>query len=115
MNIKKSELKELILHLSIILLIIVMFSFLLFGITGARVVLGVLFISIPFYLILNNFELTEGEKFVFSILLGLTIFPSLAYILGLLISFRISIIIVFVVLIGVALFLYKYKNPKKSR
>lgn len=91
---------------------IAVFSFALFGLTGARVVFGIIFVSVPFYLILNNFELAEGEKIVFSILLGLTIFPSFVYILGFLISFRISIITVFIVLIGLALLLHK--NLKNS-
>lgn len=101
LNQGNQELKELIAFLSVILLTSLIFSFALFGIRGARVVLGVIFISMPFYLILNNFQLDKGEKFVFSILLGLTIFPSLAYLLGLFVPFRIAIAVVFVALIGV--------------
>lgn len=89
---------------------IAVFSFALFGLTGARVVFGIIFVSVPFYLMLNNFWLAEGEKIVFSVLSGLTIFPSLVYIFGFLISFRISIIIVFVALIVVAILLHKYRK-----
>lgn len=103
---------ELAIFSLIILLAALIFSYALFGMTGIRVVLGVIFVSVPFYLVLNNFELAEGEKFVFSILLGLTIFPSLAYLLGLVVSFKISIVVAFVVFIIIALALRKYK-PKK--
>ncbi len=86
----------------------------LFGITGIRIVIGVIFVSLPFYLILNNFQLAEDEKSVFSVLLGLTIFPSLVYILGLLISFRIAIIIVFLVFISIEVALIIVRKSKKS-
>ena len=110
MNLKINESRELIAFLSIIILAILAFSFILFGITGIRVLLGIIFISFPFYLILNNFKLSEGEKYVFSVLLGLTIFPSLVYILGLAISFRISIAIAFTIFVFIAIALWKYKK-----
>ena len=112
METKNNELKELILFSSIALPAILIFSFVLFGITGMRVVLGIVFVSLPFYFILNNFELSQAEKFVFSILLGLTIFPSLAYIFGLLISFRIAILLAFIIFLAVAFVLTKYKHQK---
>ena len=97
-----SELKGFIGFLLIMLLIALIFAFVLFGVAGAMVVLGMFFISIPFYLMLNNFEVDESEKFVFSILFGLTIFPSLVYLLGLVISFKMSIVAIFIVLITIA-------------
>lgn len=110
MNLKNNDLKELIIFLSVILLAILIFSFVLFGVTGARVVLGLIFISIPFYFMLNNFGLNEDEKFVFSILLGLTIFPSLAYLFGLAVYFRIAIAAAFIAFVGIAFALAKYKK-----
>jgi hypothetical protein len=104
------EFAELAVFSSIMLLIALVFSYILFGITGIRVALGIIFISLPFYLVLNNFGLAEGEKLVFSILLGLTIFPSLAYFLGLVVPFRIAIASVFVLLIAIWLLLRKYKS-----
>ena len=104
------EFAELAVFSSIMLLIALVFSYILFGIAGIRVALGIIFISLPFYLLLNNFELAEGEKLVFSILLGLTIFPSLAYLLGLVVPFRIAIASVFVLLIAIWLLLRKYKS-----
>lgn len=110
MNLKNNDLKELITFLSAILLVILIFSFVLFGMAGVRVVLGLIFISVPFYFILNNFELNESEKFVFSALMGFTLFPSLVYILGIVIPFRIAIAAAFIVFLGSAIALIKYKN-----
>ncbi|MBS3096359.1 hypothetical protein J4480_02860 [Candidatus Woesearchaeota archaeon] len=114
MSLKNNDLKELIIFLSVILLAMLIFSFVLFGFTGVRVVIGIIFISIPFYFMLNNFGLNEGEKFVFSALLGFTLFPSLAYLLGLVISFRIAIAAAFMAFVGIAIVLMKYKNLKKA-
>ena len=91
-------------------IIIGIFLFAVFGITGVRVFAGIILISLPFYLILCNFAISESEKFVFSILLGLTIFPSLAYLFGLLISLRISILLAFAIFIGIAIMLRKFKR-----
>ena len=107
-----NESKEFFIFASILIAVIAIIFFVLFGIAGLRVSLGILLISLPIYLILNNFELEENEKIVFSILLGITLFPSLVYILGLAISFRISILIVFIILIISAFLLRKYQ-PKK--
>lgn len=104
--------KDTYIFVLILALIITISSYALFGITGARVVLGILFMSIPFYILLINFELAEGEKFVFSLLFGLTLFPSLVYLLGLIISFRIAIIVSFFVFIVAAFIIRKYKFKK---
>ena len=106
--------KELIVFLSIIAVVIAIFSFALFGITGVRVFIGIIFMSLPFYLLLDNFKITPGEKFVFSIILGITILPSLAFLLGFVISFRLAILAVFIVLVIAAVTLKKYKKSKKS-
>lgn len=98
--------------LSITIFIIMIFSFVLFGTAGIRVVLGIVFVSLPFYLILSNFELDEGEKYIFSILLGLTIFPSLVYLFGLVIPFRISIIASFIIFAVIAIILWSRKSKK---
>ncbi|MBI2541618.1 hypothetical protein HYV80_02840 [Candidatus Woesearchaeota archaeon] len=93
---------------------IFIFSYALFGITGIRVVLGIIFVSFPFYVLLNRLELAEGEKFVFSALLGLTALPSLAYILGFLIPFRMAIAASFITLISIAVLFVKCKNSRKE-
>ncbi len=110
MNIK-NEAKELIVFVLIVLSAAATFSYMLFGTTGIRVVAGNARESFPFYIFFNHFELGEGEKFVFSILLGLTIFPSLVYILGLVISFRLGIVLSFIVFLAAA-FLPKYKQKR---
>jgi|TARA_Y100000310_G_scaffold35733_1_gene33733 hypothetical protein len=102
--------KELVIFLSIIAVVIAIFSFALFGITGVRVFIGIVFMSLPFYLLLDNFKLTPGEKFVFSVILGITILPSLAFILGFVISFRLAILVIFIVLVIAAVALRKYKK-----
>lgn len=98
-------------YLSLALAVVLVFSFFFFGITGLRVVLGIALVSIPFYLINDCFQLSYGEKFVFSIIMGTTIFPSIVYILGLFISFRISILVTFLALLLMAMVLRKFK-PK---
>ncbi|MBI3035449.1 hypothetical protein HYY71_03930 [Candidatus Woesearchaeota archaeon] len=108
----KNEAKEFIVFALIALLAATAFSYALFGITGIRVVAGIVFMSLPFYIFLNRFELAEGEKSVFSILLGLTLFPSLVYILGLVVSFRLGILITFVALLGIAIAVSKYESKK---
>ena len=100
--------------LLVMALSVLVFSFVLFGTTGIRVVLGIIFVSLPFYLILNNFQIEQSEKFVFSVLLGLTLFPSLAYILGLVMSFRIAIAATFIVLI-ILVFILRQNKSRLSK
>lgn len=111
MNLK---LKDIYAVALVIALLSIIFSYILFGITGVRVVLGIAFVSLPFYILLNQLELEEGEKFVFSALLGLAIFPSLVYIFGLLMSFRLAIAATFIVFVGIAIALMKHKNSEKA-
>ncbi len=110
MSLKNNDSKELIAFLIIILLVILVFSYVLFGAIGIRIALGIILMSLPFYIVLNNFSLLDGEKFVFSALLGLTIFPSLVYLLGLVISFRMAIAAIFAVLIILVILLNKIRK-----
>lgn len=105
----RSEEKEMIAHASAILAAILIFAFALFKMTGVMAVLGMLAISLPFYFILKRFNLAEGEKILFSILMGITILPSMAYLLGLFIPFRMAIGISFAILIALAFALNRYK------
>ena len=97
-------------------ILIILFSLLLFGITGLRVVAGVfLLFLLPFYLILDNFELSFIEKILFSFFIGLGIFPSIAYGVALLVnSIRAAIVITFVLLVGIGFGIRYYKKKKKS-
>ena len=116
-NEKKSELnneiKQKIIFYSAMILTGLGFLYYFFGMTGARVGLGILFVSLPFYILLGAFSLSEGEVAVLSILAGFTLFSSVVYLLGLAISFRISILIAFAVLMGVAVVVRKVVGRKK--
>lgn len=102
--------KELMVFLLIMASIILVFSFALFGFTGARVVLGIIIMWLPFYLILCSFELTMPEKFIFSLILGVTLFPSIVFLIGFLISFRLAIAVTFLLLMAVFFLIRKYKK-----
>ena len=105
------EAKEMIAYVSLILPIMLIFAFALFKTAGIMVVLAILIISLPFYFILNRFSLAEGEKVLFSILMGATIPPSMAYLFGLFTSFRIAIAISLAILAVMAFLLNRLK-PK---
>ena len=114
MNLRNSESKELAMFLFILIVATVAFLFKLFGIIGLRFGLGFILVSLPFYIILRNFDLSEGERFVFSILLGITLFPSLVYLLGLVISFKLSIGIAFVIFLAVGFGIKKYIGSRNA-
>jgi len=107
-----SEVKELITFVSVILLVILVFSYYFFGITGMKVVLGIAIMPLPFYIILSAFNFKEGEKTVFSILMGVTLFPSLAYLIGLVISFKLAIAAAFIVFMAAAAVAWKFRKQK---
>jgi len=91
------------------LVIILLLSLMLFEVTGLRVMFTVILLFfIPSYLILRNFELEQDEKIIYSLFLGLGIFPSLVYWLGLLTSITTAVMIVFVVLMLFSLVLPKF-------
>gem|GEM_PF-2739624 len=98
-----------------IVLVSAIAALLLFGIVGARLVLGAfVFFFIPFYLILDNFELTQQEKAIFSIFLGITFLPSLVFWLGFIVPFRASLIISFVIFVGIGFLIKKFKRSGKN-
>lgn len=110
----KGESGELLIFASATSLLALLFSIYLFGAIGARFWLGLIIIVLPFYLIFNNFNLTLGEKFVFSSLCGLSLFAALVYLLGLLISFRISIAVVFIALTMVSVLIKRRRDKVKD-
>ena len=87
--------------------IILLFSFILFGLTGVRTILGILILLfLPFYLILNNFNLDELEKIFFSFFIGIALFPLFVWYLNKIVpSLRVTIILTFIILISISLFL----------
>ena len=107
-----NESKELLVFLAIIAVIIGTFLTFYFGLAGLKVFIGIIMASAPFYIFLNTFKLAEGEKFVLSLILGITLFPSFAYLLGLFVPFRISIAIVFAALTAISV-LWNYLKSRK--
>ena len=65
----------------------------------------ILLFMLPTYLILNNFSLEQDEKVIFSFFIGVGIFPSITYWLGMLISFRMAILITFIFLSALGIYL----------
>jgi apolipoprotein N-acyltransferase len=95
----------------IILVLIALFSFIFLGFTGFKVIFGMLFVFfLPFYLILDNFNLSRSEKVIFSFFIGIGIFPALVYWLGVLMSFKLAIVISFILFIGLGFILKKFKK-----
>ena len=106
MNLPKIENIGLI---GIVLVVILLFLYFILGFSGMMAGLGIILLFIvPVYLILDNFDLGQDEKIVFSFFLGVGIFPALVYWPATIISFRLSIFITFVVLLVVAYLVRKY-------
>ena len=99
--------------IGVMVVVILAFFYFILGFSGMMAVLGIILLFIvPIYFILDNFDLGQDEKLVFSFFLGVGIFPSITYWLGLFISFRLSIFISFVVLIVVGFLVRKYTQIK---
>ncbi len=95
--------------IGIMIAVILVFFYFILGFSGMMAALGIILLFIvPFYLILDNFDLGQDEKIVFSFFIGVGIFPAITYWLGMLISFRIAILITFVILIVVGLLIRKF-------
>ena len=103
MSLKIKESGELVSFVFVVLIALLVFSYKFFGLAGIKAAFGIVLMSLPFYFMLGRFP--DGERFVFSILLGLTIFPALVYIIGLWISFTMSIIVTFIIFSALAVFL----------
>ena len=95
-------------------ILIALFSLFLFGFTGLKTIVGIfLLFFLPFYLILDNFDLRTDEKAIFSLFIGLGIYSSFVYLFGLVLgSIKISMIIVFVILIAVSFLIKRFKGKK---
>lgn len=95
-----------------VIIAILLFFFILFKLTGLKLIIGIgLFYILPFYLILDRFDLDKTEKLVFSFFIGIGIFPAIVYYLGILFnSIRIAIVITFVLLLIIGLLLRKFKK-----
>ena len=101
--------KENMAFVGIIVFLILAFFFYILGASGSISALGIILIFIlPTYSILNNFKLDNDEKIVFSFFIGAGIFPSIAYWLGIFISFKVSILITFILFLISGLLIKKY-------
>ena len=97
--------------IGIIVVVILVFFYFILGFSGMMAALGIILLFIvPFYLILDNFNLGQDEKIIFSFFIGVGIFPAIVYWLGMIISFRLAILITFVVLIVVGYLVRKVRK-----
>ena len=97
--------------IGIIVAVILVFFYFILGFSGMMAALGIILLFIvPFYLILDNFNLGQDEKIIFSFFIGVGIFPAIVYWLGMIISFRLAILITFVVLIVVGYLVRKVRK-----
>ena len=102
--------------MGIIVLIILAFFYYILGFSGMMASLGIMLLFIfPIYLILDNLELDQDEKLIYSFFIGVGVFPSITYWLGIFISFRISIFITFAVLVAVGFAARKYLDSKVKK
>lgn len=97
-----------------VILVLLLFSFTLFGFTGVKVIAGsIILFFIPFYLILDKLDIETDEKIVFSFFIGIGIFSTFVYYLGILFnSIRIAIIVTLVILITTGFFLRRLKKKR---
>lgn len=97
--------------IGIIVAVILVFFYFILGFSGMMAALGIILLFIvPFYLILDNFNLDQDEKIIFSFFIGVGIFPAIVYWLGMIISFRLAILITFVVLIVIGYLVRKVRK-----
>jgi len=101
--------KENIIFVGILVVVILIFFYYILGFSGAMSALGIILIfMLPTYFILNNFKIDSDEKIIFSFFIGVGVFPSIAYWIGTFISFRLSILITFLILLGVGFLVNKF-------
>lgn len=94
----------------IILVLISLFSLIYLGFGGFRTILGlIIVVMLPFYFIFDKFKISLMEKIFFSFFISLGIFPVVVYWLGIIMSFRLSVLISFLLFGGLAVFLRRKK------
>ena len=95
----------------VILALTSIFSFVFLGFSGFKILVGMIVLMfLPFYLILSCFNISKGERVIFSIFISFGIFPAITYWLGRFISFKISIWITFALLMIVWLLIKRFKK-----
>lgn len=102
------------LFVGILIAIALALFYIILGFSGMMSLLGItLIFMLPTYLILDNFELETDEKIVFSFFIGVGVFPSIAYWLGVLMPFRIAILATFIILLIAWLLIKKCLSKNK--
>ena len=104
------EKKEFYTTSGIVFIALAIFLSVLFGFSGLKISIALLVIILPFFMLLDGFDIHQGEKAVFGTAMGVTVFPSLVYMLGLVISFKLSIFIVFIFVISSSFTIKKLKK-----
>ena len=95
--------------IGIVLALISLSAFLVFGFAGFRTILGIILLMfLPFYLVFDAFSLSQPEKAAFSFFTSIMIYPSLVYWLGFVVPFKISIFAVFAALLIAAYAMKKF-------
>ena len=96
--------------------LILIFMYFILGLAGLMTALAIMLLfMLPVYLILDNFDFEQDEKIIFSLFASIGVFPSIAYWLGMLISFKIAIITTFALLLGAAYLLRFFKKGVSRR
>ena len=93
----------------IIVLLIAGFFLIMFGLTGIRTAIGILVMTLPFYLILRKWFSREESVF-FSFFVGIGLYASVVYYLAVFTGMRIAIVIVFLVLLAIPYLIPKQKK-----
>lgn len=97
----------------ILVAIIAIFFYAILGAAGALSVFVIILLFVaPSYFIMDNFNLEKDEKLVFSFFISVGIFPVFSYWLGVFISFKLAILITFVLLVAVGFCLRKVKGNR---
>lgn len=95
----------------IIIAMVALFSLIFLGFSGFKVLFGMMLVLFfPFYLIMDGFNLTLPEKIFFSFFIGLGIFPTAVYWLGVLVSFKLSVAICFVVFLAIGIIIKVFRK-----
>jgi apolipoprotein N-acyltransferase len=79
----------------------ILFFYIILGMAGAASALGIiLFFMVPVYIILGNFHFESDERAVLGFFIGVGIFSSVAYWLGMFMSFKLSIFLAFILIVA---------------
>ncbi|MBL7056612.1 hypothetical protein ISS07_06890 [Candidatus Woesearchaeota archaeon] len=108
MNLKKNE--KLFFGITILIFTIIFF-YVILGIAGSISILAiVLFFIFPTYTFLNNFKIDFDEKIILSFFIGIGIFPSITYWLGIVISFKLAIVTTLILILIISYLVGKFKK-----